>query len=58
MIDHTKPITGLRLAGPGGAGATFRCGRCTLFKSLHGRRMQRVQGLRQYVCAKCAKTGI
>lgn len=44
-------------SGPGMAGATFRCGACGGYRSLFGRRMRPVQGLRQYVCAQCANAG-
>lgn len=40
--------------GIGDVGATFACGACGLFKSLMGRRMRKVRGLRQYVCSSCA----
>lgn len=40
--------------GPG-MSSTFRCGACGQAKSVVGRRMQRVAGLRQYVCAGCVR---
>ena len=43
-----------RFAGIGTA-HTFRCGRCQGIRTTAGRRMQKVQGLRQYVCQACAK---
>lgn len=36
------------------AQATFRCARCHCPGDLKGRRLMRVQGLRQWVCAACA----
>lgn len=34
---------------------TFRCAACCNVRSCVGRKFQRVMGLRQYVCAKCAE---
>lgn len=38
-----------------GMSSTFRCGACCKPKSIGGRRLKRVFGLRQYVCKECAK---
>lgn len=38
-----------------GMSMTFRCGACAKFSSLYGRRLKRVYGIRQYVCAACAE---
>ena len=42
---------------PAGAGhyIGFLCPRCLLSKGPNGRRLQPVQGVRQYVCAGCVK---
>lgn len=42
---------------PSGAGhaSLFNCMRCSKPKPQTGRRLQRVQGLRTWVCAGCAK---
>ena len=37
-----------------GMAMTFRCAACTKFKFCTGRKLRRVLGLRQYVCAECA----
>jgi hypothetical protein len=42
-----------RAAGVG-MSPTFRCGACHQFKTMPGRRLKRVLGLRQYVCARSA----
>lgn len=36
-----------------GLAMTFRCGACCKVKPVVGRKLKRVLGLRQYVCAKC-----
>lgn len=41
-------------AGSGHA-SLFQCMRCAKPKPQQGRRLQRVQGLRTWVCAGCAK---
>lgn len=38
-----------------GMSQSFRCGACCKPKPITGRRLKRVMGLRQYVCAGCAK---
>lgn len=38
-----------------GMSMTFRCGACAKFVGVNGRKLKRVFGLRQYVCAKCAE---
>lgn len=38
-----------------GMSQSFRCAACCKHKPIRGRRLQRVLGLRQYVCAGCAK---
>ena len=44
-----------QISGPGMPGATFQCWKCRQFRSLFGRRMRRVRGLRLFVCKDCAK---
>jgi hypothetical protein len=44
-----------QIAGPGMPGATFQCWKCRQYRSLFGRRLRRVRGLRQYVCKGCAQ---
>ena len=38
-----------------GMNQSFKCGACCKPKPINGRRLKRVMGLRQYVCAGCAK---
>lgn len=40
--------------GIGDIGATFRCGSCDRLRSLFGRRIRKVRGLKTYVCRDCA----
>jgi len=56
MSDRIRsaPDVAFKPAGTGMAG-TFLCGACANFRSIYGRRLKRVMGLRQYVCAACAK---
>ena len=56
MTDRIRTASDVKFkpAGTGMAG-TFRCGACAKFRMIHGRRLKRVMGLRQYVCAACAK---
>ena len=46
----------VRLTAPGpGLQATFRCGRCDKPRQSLGRKLQRVLGLRTWVCKGCVK---
>jgi hypothetical protein len=38
-----------------GMSQRFRCARCDKPSESQGRKLQRVQGVRQYVCKGCAK---
>lgn len=40
---------------PAGYGMTFKCAACVKPKPIVGRKLQRVDGVRQYVCAGCAR---
>jgi hypothetical protein len=51
---RSTPDTAWRSPGPG-MYITFRCGACAKVKSCNGRKLKRIMGLRQYVCAGCAK---
>lgn len=51
---NTPRDASFRAVGSGHA-MTFRCARCEQPKQTQGRRMQSVQGLRQYVCRECAR---
>ena len=44
-----------RHAAGGGHASLFACMRCGKNKPQQGRKLQRVQGLRTWVCAGCAK---
>lgn len=48
------PDVAFRQAGVG-LYMTFACARCGKVKPVVGRKMQRVRGLRTFVCAGCAK---
>jgi hypothetical protein len=39
----------------GGHAMTFRCAACAGVRLVQGRKLQRVQGLRQFVCKGCVK---
>lgn len=53
---NTAPDVRYPPRGIGSPGQTFRCGACGQFRRLLGRKLQRVHGLRTWVCAGCAKT--
>lgn len=40
--------------GPG-LYVSFRCPKCNLARATDGRKLQRFQGLKQYVCKHCAE---
>ena len=50
-----KDVSKQRTPAGGGHASLFHCMRCALPKPQTGRRLQRVQGLRTWVCAGCAK---
>lgn len=50
---NTPPDVRFKPAGVGLAG-TFRCAACGVPKMVLGRKLRRVQGVRQWVCARCA----
>lgn len=50
-----KDVSMQRTPAGGGHASLFNCMRCALPKPQTGRRLQRVQGLRTWVCAGCAK---
>ncbi len=41
--------------GVGTPGATFMCNACGQPRSLFGRKLQHVMGMRQYVCKGCVR---
>lgn len=49
-----RPTPAFAFSGVG-MSMTFRCGACCKVKPVVGRKLKRVLGLRQYVCAKCAE---
>ncbi len=54
--DHRGNARDVRFAPVGvGMASTFRCARCAGFRSITGRKLEKVQGVRQYVCASCAE---
>lgn len=50
-----RDLTTRQAAPAAGMSQSFRCGACCKPKPILGRRLQRVMGLRQYVCCGCAK---
>ena len=60
-VGHMNPHFSLRdlsqsqRAPATGMNQSFKCGACCKPKPIQGRRLKRVLGLRQYVCAGCAK---
>ncbi len=50
---RTAPDVPYRPAGVG-LTLTFRCADCAVPKPVLGRKLKRVRGLRQWVCAGCA----
>lgn len=54
MDDRLKSTPDVRWRNPGpGMHITFKCAACSKVRSCFGRKLQRVQGLRQYVCSTC-----
>jgi hypothetical protein len=54
--DQRNGPADVRLTSPGpGVLATFLCPRCAKSKSCVGRKLQRVRGLRTWVCRACAR---
>lgn len=52
--DDSRRIGVIPRMPPGpGAHLSFRCPKCNVPKSPLGRRMQRFQGIRQYLCHAC-----
>jgi predicted SprT family Zn-dependent metalloprotease len=54
--DDTKSARDVRFRMAGiGMAHTFKCGRCEQPRSTQGRKLEKVKGLRQYVCQGCVK---
>lgn len=51
-----RDLTASQTAPGIGSWPSFMCGACGRRRSIGGRRMQRVAGLRTWVCAACAAT--
>jgi hypothetical protein len=55
-MNYAKPNRELPFQQVGtGMVLNFRCARCNLAKQMDGRRKQKVQGLKQFVCKGCVK---
>jgi hypothetical protein len=56
MSDRIRSAPDVRFTHPGvGVTPLFICARCGVKKSGYGSRLQLVQGVKQKVCAGCAK---
>lgn len=54
-FSSQKDLTAQRNPGGGGMAPAFLCAACNKRKDSNGRRLERVFGLRTWVCAGCAK---
>lgn len=53
--DDSKRV-GVSYTHPSPVGVmTFRCGKCSVPRSMLGRKLQRVKGIRQFVCKQCVE---